>query len=217
MQPGESLPSQNDSPSPEQETLPALSPVQSKEVSNGATNQTPDSKSSYSAQSEWKYREDGSLPDTDIKPVEWTASEFIDHEKQAGWFAAVGIIAAVIALGMYLFTQDLVSAVVIIMVSTLFAVFGARKPRILKYILDVHGIHIGNKSYSYNEFKSFAIMEEGPFNSVLLQPFKRIATPISLYYPPDQELAIVNTIGSYLPQELREHSLIDRLMRKVRF
>lgn len=168
-------------------------------------------------QTDWAYREESGQPNDDLSPISWSASEYIDHEKRAGWFIGVGAVGAVLAAAVYLLTRELINSIVIMVVVALFAASGARKPRILNYGLDDRGIHIGNKVYDYSEFRSFSIMDEGGLNSIELFQFKRFTTPITLYFPPDQEAAIVSFLGSYLPREVRQHDPIDRLMRRVRF
>lgn len=166
----------------------------------------------------WQYTPEDAMPQSsELEPVSWTASEYIDHEKRAGWFLAVAGIAAVTAAIIYLLTHDVVNGIVIIIVGGLFAVSGARRPRTLQYALDARGVHIANKFYDYGELKSFSVMDEGGLSSIQLFQFKRFTTPITLYFPPDQEETIVNFLGSYLPHETRSHDPIDRLMRKVRF
>lgn len=171
-------------------------------------------------ESNWNYiagtAQNTGLP-TDPKPISWTASEFIDHEKPASWFMAVAGIAILLAGLVYLITRDFINAGVVIVVAVLFAASGARRPRTLEYGLSNQAITIGARTYGFHEFKSFAIMEEGAINSIQLFQFKRFSTPITLYFPHDQEQAIVDFIGSYLPSETRSHDPIDRLMRKVRF
>ena len=152
-----------------------------------------------------------------VAPVNWTASEFVENEKNSSWFMALagGTIVAVAVI--YLITHDIVTAVVIIIAASLFGVAAKRKPRTLEYQLDHAGVSIGGKPYPYTLFKSFAMMQEGAFNSIHLMPLKRFMPPISLYYPPESEDQIVATLGSYLPHEERTHDPVERLMRKIRF
>jgi len=124
-----------------------------------------------------------------------------------------GLVVAVV----YLITREVFSAIVIVLAASLFGVTAQRKPRTLQYQVDSHGVSIGSKAYQYGLFKSFSVLEEGAFSSIQLMPLKRFMPPISLFYPPEQEEQIVNTLGSYLPHEERTHDPIDRLMRRVRF
>lgn len=158
-----------------------------------------------------------SLAHASVDPVTWSASEFVDNEKNAGWFLTLAGLSVVAVSLIYFITKDVVTIVVVLLAAVLFGVTAKRKPRTLQYQLDHRGIQIGDKGYPYESFKSFSVLEEGAFNSIQLMPLKRFMPPISLYYPPESEQQVVATLGSYLPHEERTHDPIERLMRKVRF
>lgn len=149
--------------------------------------------------------------------VQWTASEYIEHEKRASWFIILSVGAFLASALLYIFTQDAITSAVILIAAVLFGVTAARKPRTLQYELSSSGVRIENKYYPYDDFKSFSVIEEGAFNSVQLTPLKRFLPPLSLYYPPESEDKVLNALADYLPHEDRGHDAIDRLMRRVRF
>ncbi len=210
MQPGELMTPDSQSGNPSENNQPQ---PPSTLVTPGPSNATPEEP----AQASWAYREEAGGSEHSLDPIGWTASEYIDHEKRAGWFLAVAGIALLTAAFIYLLTRDAINSIVILVVAALFAVSGARRPQILAYGLDSQGIHIGNKFYPYDQLRSFAVMQEDAFHSIQIFQFKRFTTPITLYFPPDQEERIINFLGSYLPHEVRTHDPIDRLMRRVRF
>jgi hypothetical protein len=176
---------------------------------------------------QWQYTQDApapaaapnvpSMPAYVPQEVEWTASEFVAHNKGTGWFAALGAGSVVLAALVYLLTRDLISAIIIIVVALLLGVSGGRKPRILHYRINDSGLAIGDKFYAYSEFKSFSVMEEGAFSSVMFIPLKRFMPPISIYYEPTDEERIVEVIAYFLPMENREHDVLDNLVRRIRF
>jgi hypothetical protein len=149
--------------------------------------------------------------------VEWTASEFVAHNKGLEWYAALGVGAVVLAALIYVLTHDTVSAIIIVFVALLLGIAATRKPRVLHYQVNDHGLGIGQKFYPYSEFKSFAVMEEGAFSSITFLPLKRFMPPISIYYAPEDEERIVQVLAFYLPMEMRTHDAIDRLIRRIRF
>jgi hypothetical protein len=149
--------------------------------------------------------------------VKWTASEYIAHNKGSAWFALLGVGLFVLVGVVYLLTKDVVASVMVGVAGATFGVFAARPPRVLNYQVDRTGITIGQRHYPFAEFKSFAIVEEGPLPSVLLLPLKRFLPPITVFYDPKEEDAIINTLGSYLPHENKEPDLVDRLMSRIRF
>ena len=151
------------------------------------------------------------------KPVKWTASEFIEHNKSADWYLTLGIGGAVLAAGIYLLTQDVISVVMVIIVAVIFGIFAARKPRVLEYQVDELGMHIGAKFYPYSSFKSFAVVSEDSINSIWLLPLKRFMPILTIYFAPDDNQKIIDTLGKYLPIQNHEPDFVDRLMHKLRF
>lgn len=149
--------------------------------------------------------------------VSWSASEFVAHQKTGGWYVMLLLAGIVVAGLVYLLTRDFVSAGTIVVVGVILGVFAARKPRTLQYQLDSRGIHIGNKSYPYSDFKSFSMIDEGPFNSIALTPLKRFMPNISIYFEPNDEEHITRVLSSYLPFEEGKKDAIDKLMHKIRF
>lgn len=149
--------------------------------------------------------------------VNWTASEYIAHDKGTGWFMGLAAAAGLATVLVYLMTQDIVTVVVVLVVAIVFGAFALRQPRVLSYKIDHLGITIAEKHYPYASFRSFAVQEEGAIDSILLIPLKRFMPGLSIYFPPEQEDQIVGTLGNYLPHEERPPDAIDRLMRRVRF
>src|SRR5437870_2945293 len=50
-----------------------------------------------------------SSPASNKDGITWTASEFVAHEKSAGWYLALTVVALVIAGVIYLLTRDIIS------------------------------------------------------------------------------------------------------------
>lgn len=155
------------------------------------------------------------IDDTDA--LSWTASEFVSHDKGGAWHAVVivgGIIASALA---WLLTRDIVSAAIIIIAAIMLSVYGARKPRQLQYQVNHDGITIGHKYYAFTQFRSFSVIPEGAFESILFVPLKRLAPPLSIYFDPRDGEAIIELISRYLPHQERRPDAVDRLMSKIRF
>jgi hypothetical protein len=149
--------------------------------------------------------------------VAWTASEFISHNKGAGWYATlIGGLAAMCVL-VYIFTRDIISIVTIAVVFILFLIIGASKPQQRHYSVDGQGITIGEKFYPYAMFKSFAVLHEGAIGSVNFIPLKRFMPELSVYFAPEDEDRILDVLLSSLPNEQRGERATDRLMKRLRF
>ena len=149
--------------------------------------------------------------------VTWTASEFIARHKGITWYLVLVLGAVVASALIYLLTRDFITVGAVVGAVVLFGVAAARKPRVLTYHMNESGLAIGEKFYPYTLFKSFSVMEEDAFSSIMLLPLKRFMPPLSLYYEPGDEEHIVAILAHYLPMENRPADAVDRLMKHVRF
>jgi hypothetical protein len=154
---------------------------------------------------------------SDTDSVTWTASEYVEHEKNAGWYALLALAAIGIAALVYLLTKDKISAGVVIFGALALGVYGARPPRQLTYQLDSKGLTIGQKQFSYEDFRSFAVVPEGAFSSIVFVHHKRFAPLTTIYFAPAEEDQIVNILTSRLPLEEHRIDAVDQLMRHIRF
>lgn len=149
--------------------------------------------------------------------VEWTASEFVAHDKGVGWYVLLATGAIVVAVFTYLITRDRFSVGVIILFAVILGIIGARKPRVVTYRLDSSGVKIGARFHPYSEYKSFALREEQPFASIELVPMKRFDFPLGIYLAPENEHEVLNVLTRHLPLERGELDGAERLMRRLRF
>lgn len=152
----------------------------------------------------------------DQPDVAWSASEFIAHEKSPLWYAALAGGAFLIVGLVYLLTKDVVAVVALASVAILFGILGAHKPRVLSYHVDAGGLTIDQKFYPYSEFKSFGVVNEGAFSSIVFMPMRRFMPTLTIYYPPENEEDVVDALSAYLPFAPASHDLIDRMMRRIR-
>lgn len=153
------------------------------------------------------------IPDS----VSWTASEFVAHDKSSTWYLMLFLVAVVVAGLAYFINRDLISVAVVAVAALLIGVYASHQPRQLEYQLDQHGITIGDKSYGFDEFRSFAMQADGAFTNIVFLPLRRFAVPISIYYAPDDEDKIIAILSSQLPFDESHRDSVDSLMRKIRF
>lgn len=149
--------------------------------------------------------------------ISWTASEFIAHHKNGGWYGLLLLGACVAAVLVWLVTKDWVSIAVVILAAIILAGYASRQPRQLTYQLDPSGISIGPRHFSFNDFRSFSIVPEGAFASLVFTPLKRFGVPTTVYYDPQDEDRILDIIGSRLPHEEHRGDMVESLMRRIRF
>ena len=187
-------------------------------------------------QAGWAYKPDGQTehqpehlsgpqPHTDAakaphekeEVVTWTASEFIAHQKSFGWYVMLMLVGLALASVVYLVTKDMITVGVIILCFLVFGIAAGRKPRVLPYRLDRSGLTIGQKLYPYGHFKAFAVIDEGTFSSIVFLPLKRFMPALSIYFAPEDEDRILDTLSLYLPLEQGKLDLFETIVRRIRF
>ncbi len=176
------------------------------------------------AADQFMYRNEQAMADVeaatataDFPTIEWQASEFIDHQKSAGWFFLLAG-GAVVASGlMYLVTRSFFSSAVVLLALLAFGVVAHQKPRTLRYALQSDSLLIDAKHYSYDDFRSFSVNQEGGLPSISLLPNKRFVPILTVYFPPEDGEKIFDALAAHLPHEPRQGDAVDRLMKKIRF
>lgn len=170
------------------------------------------------------------LKETELKPVStaippsgsegsitWTASEFISHHKSPLWYFALMLAAVILALIIWLLTKDKITAGVFVVAGLVLSIFASKKPRELEYQVDKDGLRIADKHYPFEKFRSFAVVHQGAFSSLVFLPLRRFSMITTAYYDPQDEAKIMAIVSSYLPLEERRRDLIDDFMWRIRF
>ena len=147
----------------------------------------------------------------------WTASEYIHHEKSKNWFISLAGITILAAAIIYLIFRDFIATGTVLFSGLVFGVFASREPKDMQFSVGYSEIFIGEKVYSYQDFKSYAISQEGGMPTIVLYPLKRFDTLKTIYCAPDMIDQIVEIIAEQLPVDEHQPDAIDRLMHKVRF
>lgn len=133
-----------------------------------------------------------------------------------GWFLILGAVTLVLAAAMFFLRQWTFGGLIIVM-GVVLAVYGRRPPRVLHYSIGNEGLSIENKHYTFEDFRAFGILEEGPIYSALLFPRKRFSPAVTMYFSQDDGEKIVDVLGAHLPMEHVELEFIDKLARTLRF
>ena len=149
--------------------------------------------------------------------ISWDASEYLHHDKDAGWAMVLVSVAVLLSVASYLVLKDVFSVIVIVLMMTAVGVYGFRKPRTLNYHVSEQGLAIGERQYTYDNFRSFSVVDEGSVKSILFEPLKRFMPAISIYFEAKDEEKIKEVLSAYLPYKQRNLDLVDRVFQKLRF
>lgn len=204
----------------EQAPVEAPVPVQGTEPPAHAAAEPAPEESGWQFHQEPTSASGGSVTHYGIDPTEkvaWTAAEFIAHDKSPVWYLALAT-AGVVASGLvYLITKDKITTVVIAFALLAFGLFAARKPKNQTYALDLSGLHIGQRIYSFTSFKSFAVTEEDQAASLVFMPLKRFMPPLTIHLTPEVEDQAVDFLSQVLPIDQHHRDAVDSLMKRIRF
>ncbi|MBP7835001.1 hypothetical protein KA025_02850 [Candidatus Saccharibacteria bacterium] len=160
------------------------------------------------------------MPPTSNDPnaiLSWRASEFSSSEKNSGWYILLFLGAIVFAVFTFFLTKQIFSAVVIVVMAIAVAVYATIKPRTLNYSIEQTGIRVGDKFYSFDEFRSFGVLDDMAVPSLHLVPIKKLMMPITIYVAPSELDNVVETLGNYLPYQEKKRDFTDKLSHRLRF
>ncbi len=107
--------------------------------------------------------------------ISWEAPEFVFRPKTTFWYVMTGVIAALSALDVYLWLNNLTFATIIVLTGTIMIFLGDKKPGAIPYMVDWRGITINGISHRFHEFQSFWIIEKENETLLYLMPVKSLA------------------------------------------
>lgn len=149
------------------------------------------------------------------KTVRWEAKEYIQHDKNAGWYIGLTIVGlALVALSIWLRWWTFTAVVILSVISLL--IYVLRPARNLKYSITTKGLTEGEKTYLFEDFKSFGVLQDDTNFAIVLTPRKRFSPVVTVYFPKEKGEEIVDQFGARLPMEQVKLDLIDKLVRKLR-
>jgi len=148
---------------------------------------------------------------------EWKAPEFVYSKKTTKWYAYLVLITLVLIVLYRLISKDIVTPILIILMSFIFGYYGTKKPQTIKYSVGPEGISVGNKNFSIDSLKSYSVQDYNNLSVVIFVPVKRFATLITLYYKPEDEDKVLGFIETVVPFDDRKEDVIDRFSRHIGF
>ncbi|HSX30407.1 MAG TPA: hypothetical protein VLE99_00625 [Candidatus Saccharimonadales bacterium] len=170
-------------------------------------------------ESPWQFASETSMLNQHSVPddISWTASEYIAHDKGTNWYVALAAGAVGAAALDYVITKDKISSVVILLAAAMFGLYAGHKPRVLEYALSLQGLLIGDKMYSFQDYKNFSVVPEGGIASIVFMPLKRFTPLLTVYVAPDKEDAVIDFLSQVLPFEHHRPDPVDGLLRRIHF
>lgn len=180
-------------------------------------NPQPESGWSYTPETDEAASEDVA-PLQQIEPVTWTGSEFIAIAKTPQWYLGfTGFIALSCAVLFLISGRDLIPVISVAIMGVLFVVIAGKQPRQLQYSVSERGVSVGQRQYSFSEFKSFSLQHDGAIGYLSFLPLHRFKPELCIYFAPEHEQKIFDTVAVFLPNEQRVETAIDKLVKRMHF
>jgi hypothetical protein len=191
------------------------------QVQNGYDTQTylepvPSTQGFYKTGDQDIQGDDYDYPQTQERPISWSAPEFVMHEKSPNWFMGLIVISILIGAGIYLLTRDFLSVAVIVLALIIIGKYSLRQPKMINYTMDDHGVNIGDRNFRYDQFKHFSAVAEGDLISINFSPMKRFSLPVGACCTMgDEEDMVLDYLSDRLPIEEYRPDVFDNLIQRL--
>ena len=150
------------------------------------------------------------MPDetkTEKTEVSWSAPEYEHIPKSNEWYWILGILTVALAIAALLL-KNILFASFIVLAGFTAALYGTKKPKVVKFVVGARGAQIDDKIYPYENLKSFWIKYDPPQKKELEIISKKLFMP-RLILP--LEDADPNEVRAILIRALKEEETKDSL------
>ena len=147
--------------------------------------------------------------------IRWEAPEYAHRERTMGWYVIFGVVTLVLAAAAILIIKSITFAILVPVMAVALFVYTQHTPEVLRYTLSRKGLHINDKLFMYNQFKSFGIIDHNGMHSVVLVPRKRFQLGQTVYFPAEVGEQLVDMLAARLPMKELEPDALDRLLARL--
>jgi hypothetical protein len=152
-----------------------------------------------------------------LEKIEWSAPEYEYHEKTSDWFWALGVITLALFLSA-IFLGSFLFGLLVLLAGFSLALYGARKPNVVNFKIDVQGIHIGNTIYNYENLKSFWLDYQPPYiKELIIESQKTFMPHINIMLGDIDPLKVREYLLKFLKEEKIEEPLTATIARFLKF
>ncbi|MBI5412236.1 hypothetical protein HZA43_03600 [Candidatus Peregrinibacteria bacterium] len=147
----------------------------------------------------------------------WQAPEFISHPRGKLWYTVVGLLTAGIVV-YSLITQSVTTAIVFLLLATVYVLTRNQKPRTIDIKITQLGIWVHRTFYPYNMIRSFWVVYTPPFVQTLnLEIAKKSLPHVAIQLNGQEPVPIHEILSKKIPEaEGREESLMEIVTRLFR-
>jgi hypothetical protein len=159
--------------------------------------------------------DDEQVVDDDAALLRWEGTEYVHSSRSVKWYSIFGIATVVAVVAAIMVLKSITFAILIPVMVVALLVYVRRAPDVLQYILSRKGIHVNDKLFTFDQFKSFGVVSYNGSHSVVLVPRKRFQIGQTLYFPEEVGEQLVDMLAERLPMKEVAPDAIDRLLAKL--
>lgn len=148
--------------------------------------------------------------------LRWQGSEYLAHDRGKGWYVIMAVVVLILIALAILVLKSVTFAILVPVMAIALFIYTHRTPELLNYTLSHKGLHINDKLYTYDRFKSFGVMQYGEINSIVLIPRKRFQIGQTVYFPAEVGEQLVDMFAARLPMKEVKPDAIDKLLARLR-
>lgn len=143
----------------------------------------------------------------------WQALEFNRPvTKKPVWYLVLGVLwLALLAYTFY--TQQWLRVVVVAVLGVVVWLMSRMQPREFAHAITEDGLLVGGNKYSFNKYRSFAVVKSSGGERLLLIPKQQLAQGLALQLGGADVERIRTIMAVILPEEDREEDVVDRMNR----
>jgi hypothetical protein len=147
--------------------------------------------------------------------IRWQATEYMHQERNPLWFAVLALVAIVLVILALVIMKSITFAILIPVMAVTLIMYVRRPPALNDYIVSRKGLHINDRLYTYDQFRSFGVVQHGGHNSIVLVPRKRFQLGQTLYFPDEVGEPLVDMLAARLPMKEAAPDIIDKILTKL--
>lgn len=153
----------------------------------------------------------------DDRALSWEAPEYIYRKKNPDWYWILGIVSIALVVIAFLL-NNILFAIFVILSGFVIALYGSRKPEILRFHADHRGIQMKRLFYPYQTLNAFWVDETNEEETLLLLIPKKKTSPDIIMPLGDLEPdRLRDFLERYLPEEYTERPWTQQLMDRLHF
>ncbi len=151
----------------------------------------------------------------DAALLRWEGTEYVHSSRSAKWYIIFGVVTVAAVVAAIMLLKSITFAILIPVMVVALLVYVRRAPDVLQYTLSRKGIHVNDKLFTFDQFKSFGVVSYNDSHSVVLTPRKRFQIGQTLYFPEEIGEQLVDMLAERLPLKEVAPDAIDRLLARL--